>query len=83
MSGAHLHLVVFLVVAGSGTATEPVPILPHRMGEWTASTSDLPGSYRNVTHSPAVSFVLSESHPDPISVRNSPYFVRMTDTFRN
>ena len=72
MSGAHLHLVAFLVVAGSGTATELVPILPHRTEEWTVSTSGLPGSHRNVTRSPAVSYVLPESHPDPTSVRNSP-----------
>ena len=72
MSGAHLHLVAFLVVAGSGTATELVPILPHITEEWTVGTSDLKGSHRNVTHSPAVSFVLSEWRPDPISVHNSP-----------
>ena len=72
MSGAHLLLVAFLVVAGSGTATEPVPILPHRTEEWTVGTSDPPGSHRNVTRSPAVSFVLSEWRTDPISVHNSP-----------
>ena len=55
MSGAHLHLVAFLAVVGSGTATEPVPILPHKTEEWTVNTSDLPGIQRNVTHSPAVS----------------------------